>query len=183
MIGIYAGRNRENVATVSRVMQRHRRDHCNGLELNAIAEGPGARGPGSGGRDQGPEARGQTPGAPRRPPRRSRYRGGRRTQQERQQIAQGWPTASPTPRSPDTSTVRPRQSRTREAMRNGGPTAYRADPTHRATECHTHRRRQATPQAPRTPDRARGNQRRTFSGSWCRNLAMSIGRRAPACPK
>jgi DNA-binding transcriptional regulator YhcF (GntR family) len=41
---------------------------------------------------------------------------------------------------------RPTSTVTREVMRNGGPTAYRADLAHRATEQRTHRR----PAAPRT---------------------------------
>ncbi|MER7953274.1 helix-turn-helix domain-containing protein [Streptomyces sp. NPDC096030] len=74
--------------------------------------------------------------------------GGRLTQPERQQIAlglaDGLAYAEIARRlSRPTSTV------TREVMRNGGPTAYRADLAHRATERRAHRRRQSTPsQAP-----------------------------------
>ena len=77
--------------------------------------------------------------------------GGRLTQQDRQQIAaRDWPTASPTQRSPDVSTA-PTSTITREVMRNGGPTAYRADLAHRATERHAPWRRQAAPPRPQSP--------------------------------
>jgi DNA-binding transcriptional ArsR family regulator len=69
--------------------------------------------------------------------------GGRLTQQERQQIvlglADGLAYAEIARR---TSTI------TREVMRNGGPTAYRAELAHRATEHRAHRRRQAAPRRP-----------------------------------
>jgi DNA-binding transcriptional ArsR family regulator len=70
--------------------------------------------------------------------------GGRLTQQERQQIALGLADGLPyaeIARRLD----RPTSTITREVMRNGGPTAYRADLAHRATERRAHRRRQATP--------------------------------------
>jgi DNA-binding transcriptional regulator GbsR (MarR family) len=41
-------------------------------------------------------------------------------------------------------------------MRNGGPTAYRADLAHRATERRARRRRQAAPRGPQAPLRANG---------------------------
>ncbi|MFJ6838715.1 helix-turn-helix domain-containing protein [Streptomyces sp. NPDC091209] len=66
--------------------------------------------------------------------------GGRLTQQERQQIALGLADSLPyaeIARSLD----RPTSTITREVMRNGGPTAYRADLAHRATEHRAHRRR------------------------------------------
>jgi DNA-binding transcriptional regulator GbsR (MarR family) len=66
--------------------------------------------------------------------------GGRLTQQERQQIALGLADSLPyaeIARRLD----RPTSTITREVMRNGGPTAYRADLAHRATERRTHRRR------------------------------------------
>ncbi|MET9669359.1 helix-turn-helix domain-containing protein [Streptomyces sp. NPDC006475] len=78
--------------------------------------------------------------------------GGRLTQQERQQIALGLADSLPyaeIARRLD----RPTSTITREVMRNGGPTTYRADLAHRATEARTHRRRpgstrgsQSTPQ-------------------------------------
>src|SRR4051794_15520323 len=70
--------------------------------------------------------------------------GGRLTQQERQQIALGVADGlayAEIARRLD----RPTSTVTREVMRNGGPTAYRADLAHRATERRTHRRRRAAP--------------------------------------
>ncbi|MGW4498387.1 helix-turn-helix domain-containing protein [Micromonospora sp. NPDC004336] len=74
--------------------------------------------------------------------------GGRLTQQERQQIALGLADGlayAEIARRLD----RPTSTVTREVMRNGGPTAYRADVAHRATERRAHRRRKAA--APGTP--------------------------------
>ncbi|PBC70224.1 MarR family protein [Streptomyces sp. TLI_235] len=68
--------------------------------------------------------------------------GGRLTQQERQQIALGLADGlayAEIARRLD----RPTSTVTREVMRNGGPTAYRADLAHRATEHRAHRRRPA----------------------------------------
>jgi Helix-turn-helix domain/MarR family len=70
--------------------------------------------------------------------------GGRLTQQERQQIALGLADSlayAEIARRID----RPTSTITREVMRNGGPTAYRPDLAHRATERRAHRRRQAAP--------------------------------------
>jgi DNA-binding transcriptional ArsR family regulator len=70
--------------------------------------------------------------------------GGRLTQQERQQIALGLADGlayAEIARRLD----RPTSTVTREVMRNGGPTAYRADLAHRATEQRAHRRRRAAP--------------------------------------
>src|SRR5690349_16021155 len=80
--------------------------------------------------------------------------GGRLTQQDRQQIASGLADGlayAEIARRLD----RPTSTITREVMRNGGPTAYRADLAHRATERRAHRR---TPAAPRgtAPATARG---------------------------
>jgi len=69
--------------------------------------------------------------------------GGRLTQAERQQIALGLAGSLPyaeIARRLD----RPTSTITREVMRNGGPTAYRADLAHRATERRAHRRRPAS---------------------------------------
>ncbi|MFI0241832.1 helix-turn-helix domain-containing protein [Streptomyces sp. NPDC016845] len=77
--------------------------------------------------------------------------GGRLTQQERQQIALGLSDGlayAEIARSLD----RPTSTITREVMRNGGPTAYRAEIAHRATEHRAHRRRQ--PAAPRNAQAA-----------------------------
>ncbi|WP_191873703.1 GbsR/MarR family transcriptional regulator [Streptomyces filipinensis] len=70
--------------------------------------------------------------------------GGRLTQQERQQIATGLADGlayAEIARRLD----RPTSTVTREVMRNGGPTGYRADLAHRATHQRTHRRRQTAP--------------------------------------
>jgi predicted transcriptional regulator len=76
--------------------------------------------------------------------------GGRLTQQDRQQIALGLADGlayAEIARRID----RPTSTITREVMRNGGPTAYRADLAHRATERRTHRRAQATPRGQQPP--------------------------------
>ncbi|WP_143676180.1 helix-turn-helix domain-containing protein, partial [Streptomyces milbemycinicus] len=68
--------------------------------------------------------------------------GGRLTQQERQQIALGLADSLPYAEIAR-RLERPTSTITREVMRNGGPTAYRADLAHRATERRAHRRRPA----------------------------------------
>ncbi|MEU9666400.1 helix-turn-helix domain-containing protein [Streptomyces bobili] len=76
--------------------------------------------------------------------------GGRLTQAERQQIASGLADGlayAEIARGLD----RPTSTVTREVMRNGGPTGYRADLAHRATEHRTHRRRPATPRGTPAP--------------------------------
>ncbi|WP_406421744.1 helix-turn-helix domain-containing protein [Streptomyces sp. NBC_00873] len=81
--------------------------------------------------------------------------GGRLTQQERQQIALGLADGlayAEIARRLD----RPTSTITREVMRNGGPTAYRSDLAHRATERRAHRRRQAAPRGPEAPAQAHG---------------------------
>ncbi|MDG9723573.1 MULTISPECIES: GbsR/MarR family transcriptional regulator [unclassified Streptomyces] len=81
--------------------------------------------------------------------------GGRLTQQERQQIALGLADGlayAEIARRLD----RPTSTITREVMRNGGPTAYRADLAHRATEHRAHRRRQAALRDPKTLPQAHG---------------------------
>ncbi|GAB2746009.1 GbsR/MarR family transcriptional regulator [Streptomyces bullii] len=81
--------------------------------------------------------------------------GGRLTQQERQQIALGLADGlayAEIARRLD----RPTSTITREVMRNGGPTAYRADLAHRASERRARRRRQAQPQGPGTPAQGHG---------------------------
>ncbi|MFF2961888.1 helix-turn-helix domain-containing protein [Streptomyces sp. NPDC057963] len=72
--------------------------------------------------------------------------GGRLTQQERRQIALGLADSLPyaeIARRLD----RPTSTITREVMRNGGPTAYRADLAHRATERRAQRRGPASSRA------------------------------------
>ncbi|MFG2559291.1 helix-turn-helix domain-containing protein [Streptomyces sp. NPDC048496] len=81
--------------------------------------------------------------------------GGRLTQQERQQIALGLADGlayAEIARRLD----RPTSTITREVMRNGGPTAYRADLAHRATEHRAHRRRQAAPRGSEAPPQPHG---------------------------
>ncbi|MEU1735173.1 helix-turn-helix domain-containing protein [Streptosporangium sp. NPDC020145] len=80
--------------------------------------------------------------------------GGRLTQQDRQQIALGLADGlayAEIARSLD----RPTSTITREVMRNGGPTAYRADLAHRATERRV-RRRRAAPRSLDTAPQAHG---------------------------
>ncbi|BBC34858.1 hypothetical protein SGFS_061520 [Streptomyces graminofaciens] len=80
--------------------------------------------------------------------------GGRLTQPERQQIALGLADGlayAEIARRLD----RPTSTITREVMRNGGPTTYRADLAHRATERRAHRR-QAAPRGPEAPAQAHG---------------------------
>ncbi|MFF4592414.1 helix-turn-helix domain-containing protein [Amycolatopsis sp. NPDC001319] len=70
--------------------------------------------------------------------------GGRLTRQERQQIALGLADSlayAEIARRLD----RPTSTITREVMRNGGPTSYRADLAHHATEHRTRRRKKAAP--------------------------------------
>ncbi|MEU5348107.1 MULTISPECIES: helix-turn-helix domain-containing protein [unclassified Streptomyces] len=81
--------------------------------------------------------------------------GGRLTQQERQQIGLGLADGlayAEIARRLD----RPTSTVTREVMRNGGPTAYRSDLAHRATERRAHRRRQAGPRGAEAPPQAYG---------------------------
>ncbi|MFI9639271.1 helix-turn-helix domain-containing protein [Micromonospora sp. NPDC051925] len=68
--------------------------------------------------------------------------GGRLNQQERQQISLGLADSQPYA-AIARRLGRPTSTVTREVMRNGGPTAYRADLAHRAAE-HRARRRGAT---------------------------------------
>ncbi|HUA29611.1 MAG TPA: helix-turn-helix domain-containing protein [Streptosporangiaceae bacterium] len=77
--------------------------------------------------------------------------GGRLTQQERQQIALGLADGlayAEIARRID----RPTSTITREVMRNGGPTAYRADLAHRSTERRSRRPRQAAARRPAGPE-------------------------------
>lgn len=80
--------------------------------------------------------------------------GGRLTQQERQQIALGLADGlayAEIARRLD----RPTSTITREVLRNGGPTGYRADLAHRATE-HRARRRRAAPRGQQAPAPVQG---------------------------
>ncbi|MGW2642944.1 helix-turn-helix domain-containing protein [Streptomyces sp. NPDC001348] len=81
--------------------------------------------------------------------------GGRLTQAERQQIAAGLAdnlAYAEIARRLD----RPTSTITREVMRNGGPTAYRADLAHRATQQRTQRRRQTVPRKAQAPTQPHG---------------------------
>lgn len=81
--------------------------------------------------------------------------GGRLTQQERQQIALG--VADGLAYAEIARRLeRPTSTVTREVMRNGGPTGYRADLAHRAAERRSHRRRQAAPRGTQTPEPVHG---------------------------
>ncbi|CAL9453873.1 helix-turn-helix domain-containing protein [Streptomyces sp. enrichment culture] len=81
--------------------------------------------------------------------------GGRLTQQDRQQIALGLAEGiayAEIARRLD----RPTSTVTREVMRNGGPTAYRADLAHRATERRARRRGRTAPPGAEAPAEAHG---------------------------
>ncbi|MFD6341574.1 helix-turn-helix domain-containing protein [Streptomyces sp. NPDC060131] len=81
--------------------------------------------------------------------------GGRLTQQERQQIALGLADGlayAEVARRLD----RPTSTVTREVMRNGGPTAYRADVAHRATERRARRRKSTPPREQGAPVHGHG---------------------------
>src|SRR5690349_4457027 len=94
-------------------------------------------------------------GPPRRITREIAMPGGRLTQQERQQIALGLADGLPyaeIARRLD----RPTSTVTREVMRNGGPTGYRAELAHHATERRAHRRGQATTRGAGTPAQPHG---------------------------
>ena len=86
--------------------------------------------------------------------------GGRLTQPERQQIALGLADGlayAEIARRVD----RPTSTITREVMRNGGPTTYRADLAHRATERRAHRRRHAAAHGSEAPPQAHGRDAET----------------------
>ncbi len=81
--------------------------------------------------------------------------GGRLTQQERQQIALGLAddlAYAEIARRLD----RPTSTITREVMRNGGPTGYRADLAQRATERRARRRRQPVPRGSQASPQTHG---------------------------
>jgi DNA-binding transcriptional regulator GbsR (MarR family) len=80
--------------------------------------------------------------------------GGRLTQPERQQIALGLADGLAYAEIAR-NLERPTSTITREVLRNGGPTAYRADLAHRATQQRA-RRKQATPRDTDTPSQAHG---------------------------
>ncbi|MGW0250502.1 helix-turn-helix domain-containing protein [Nocardia goodfellowii] len=76
--------------------------------------------------------------------------GGRLTQSERRQIASG--LADNLPYAAIARRLgRPTSTITREVMRNGGPTGYRADLAQRATERRAHRRARPAPRGQQAP--------------------------------
>ncbi|NUS73775.1 MAG: helix-turn-helix domain-containing protein [Corynebacteriales bacterium] len=81
--------------------------------------------------------------------------GGRLTQRERQQIALGL-ADNLAYAEIARGLGRPTSTITREVMRNGGPSAYRADLAHRATERRTQRRRSSEPREFHIPPQAHG---------------------------
>ncbi|MFF1651568.1 helix-turn-helix domain-containing protein [Streptomyces sp. NPDC058240] len=81
--------------------------------------------------------------------------GGRLNQQERQQIALGLADGLAYAEIAR-RLERPTSTITREVMRNGGPTSYRAEVAHRATEHRAHRRKKAAPRDPQTPPQPYG---------------------------
>ncbi len=95
--------------------------------------------------------------------------GGRLTQQERQQIALGL-ADSLAYAEIARRLNRPTSTITREVMRNGGPTAYRADLAHRATERRAHRRQPVEPRGRSVPGPRpwRRTRRRSPPCSWPR---------------
>ncbi len=101
--------------------------------------------------------------------------GGRLTQQERRQIALGLTDGlayAEIARRLD----RPTSTITREVMRNGGPTSYRADLAHRATERRAHRRRQAAPRGPQAHPPTHGRDAeaiRDYEETWTTLLMQS----------
>jgi Helix-turn-helix domain/MarR family len=86
--------------------------------------------------------------------------GGRLNQHERQQIALGL-AAGLAYAEIARRVERPTSTVTREVMRNGGPTTYRADLAHRATERRAHRRRHAAAQGPAAVPQAHGRDAET----------------------
>ncbi|GGX66114.1 MarR family transcriptional regulator [Streptomyces minutiscleroticus] len=76
--------------------------------------------------------------------------GGRLTQQERQQIALGLADGLAYAEIAR-RLERPTSTVTREVMRNGGPTGYRAEIAHRATGHRARRRRQTAPRGAEAP--------------------------------
>lgn len=104
--------------------------------------------------------------------------GGRLTQQERQQIALGLADGLPYAEIAR-RLERPTSTVTREVMRNGGPTAYRADLAHRATERRAHRRSPATARGPESAPSRPGATRTPFARTRRNSPSCSSSR---ACP-
>lgn len=109
--------------------------------------------------------------------------GGRLTQRERQQIAQG--LAGDLAYAEIARRLnRPTSTITREVMRNGGPNAYRAGLAHLATRRRTHRRRQTAPQPPRPRERDEAAVREyeeLFAANFMRTGMPAMTSRVLAC--
>jgi predicted transcriptional regulator len=113
--------------------------------------------------------------------------GGRLTQQERQRIALGLAddlAYAEIARRLD----RPTSTITREVLRNGGPTAYRAELAHRATERRAYRRKRVAPRGPHAsrPDDGRDSEavrayRETFTGLFVEQGVPRMMARVLAC--
>ncbi|MFG2887511.1 MarR family transcriptional regulator [Streptomyces sp. NPDC048297] len=113
--------------------------------------------------------------------------GGRLTQQERRQIALGLADGLAYAEIAR-GLERPTSTVTREVMRNGGPTAYRADLAHRATEHRAHRRRQAAPREAKAAPQAHGRDdeavrayEETFTAVFMQSGLPRMTARALAC--
>ncbi|GAA0238532.1 GbsR/MarR family transcriptional regulator [Cryptosporangium japonicum] len=94
--------------------------------------------------------------------------GGRLNQQERQQIAAGLADGLAYAEIAR-GLGRPTSTITREVTRNGGPTGYRADLAHLATERRTHQRRRAKPRStpsPTQPDGRDADAVRDYAEMW-----------------
>ncbi|WP_017591628.1 helix-turn-helix domain-containing protein [Nocardiopsis potens] len=109
-------------------------------------------------------------------------RGGRLTQPERQQIALGLADGLAYAEIAR-RLERPTSTVTREVMRNGGPTAYRADLAQRATEHRARRRRSAPPreQAPGRDDEAVREYEEAFTTLLMRQGLPKMAARVLAC--
>ncbi|WP_066375943.1 GbsR/MarR family transcriptional regulator [Herbidospora mongoliensis] len=113
--------------------------------------------------------------------------GGRLSQQDRQQIAVGLAEGLAYAEIAR-GLGRPTSTVTREVMRNGGPTAYRAEMAHRATERRSHRRKRSSAAAPvaaldaygRDADAVR-NFEETFTASFVESGLPRMMSRILAC--
>ncbi|MDE3722146.1 helix-turn-helix domain-containing protein [Nocardiopsis sp. N85] len=89
--------------------------------------------------------------------------GGRLDQDERRQIASGLAEGLAYAEIAR-RLERPTSTITREVMRNGGPTVYRADIAHRATEHRAHRRRKTAPRGQEAPSQDDGRDAEAVRG-------------------
>jgi DNA-binding transcriptional regulator GbsR (MarR family) len=101
--------------------------------------------------------------------------GGRLTQQERQQIALG--LADDLPYAEIARRLdRPTSTITREVDRNGGPTAYRADLAHHATQRRARRRKPTQARGNGAPDQGRDEAVREYEETF---TALMMGQGLP----